>query len=258
MELDLSAVLRTAMAEPSTLWHWSPNCSPWSTMKMNKTNAFDSGHCSMDMTFDILRNVAEEQPVTLLIENVPLFFTSDIYKMLSLRMRRWGYREYSGIHDAGDFGGHTGRKRFYGFFTSLPGDFSFEPQSTQKVKLWTVVEKHLNECRDVTHSKALQDGKNLGLLRTITPQTQVCPTITRSQSRMAKDSLVIDFNDRLYFPSEELLKELQGLPASLKLDAVGYEQAVEIIGQSVDGPMHAALLQAIKIHIETSASQLIQ
>ena len=196
------------------------------------------------------------QPAVVGIEQVPGFYSSDIYRALSLRMRRWGYRDNSGVYDAKDFGGLTGRKRFYGLFTSLPAKFELQPTGRARSKVWDVVMRYLDGCRDVTHSKAVQDGARMGLLRKLTPESEVCPTITRSQSRMAKDTLVVEHEGRYLHPSEELLAALQALPEGFELDAVGKEQAVEIIGQSVDGGLHEAFVAAVKAHIAESEELL--
>lgn len=254
MELDLSRLLDDVLCSHPTLLSFAPVCSDWSVNKRRavKERAFEEGTSTLDMAYDVLRIVDALNPANVVIEQVPGFYSSDMYKVFSLRMRRWVYTEYSGLYDAKEFGGYTGRKRYYGFFTSLPGSFSFGPTHQSANDLWAVVEKHLPDCRDVTHSKAVQDGAAMGLLRVLDMDSKACPTITRSQSRMAKDTIAIRHEGKFLHPSEGLLAELQGLPEGLVLDAVSKEQAVEIIGQGVDGALHDALIEAIHAHIEES------
>ena len=133
----------------------------------------------------------------------------------------------------------------------MEAPFAFE-KATATIAVWDVIEAHLDECRDVTSSKSIQDGFEQGRLRIVSKDKEVCPTITRSQSRMAKDSLVIEHEGRFLFPSEGLLAALQGLPEHIDFSAVSYEQEVEMIGQSVDGRMHEHLIEAVKEHIQAA------
>lgn len=71
----------------------------------------------------------------------------------------------------------------------------------------------------------------------------------KSQNRQAKDSLFIydDVSDRYYFTSNKLLSELMGI--EMNFDAVGGTLESEIIGQSIETPLHEALLDSINEHL---------
>lgn len=249
-ELDLTHLMSDVLDSYASFHCYSPVCSSFSNAlrKSLKEKAFEEGTSSLDMTFDILRSIEVQRPAAVLVENTPGYYTSDVYRMLSLRMRRWGYREFSGIYDARNYGGYTKRKRYYGFFTLLDGDFNVEAAPSPEVCLADLIREHLPSCRSVNHSKAIRDGEQMGLLRKATLDDLHCPTITRSQSRMAKDSLVIDVDGDLYFPSEDLLKRMQGME-SFDLMAVGKSIGTEVIGQSVDGALHDRILEAVRRHL---------
>lgn len=63
----------------------------------------------------------------------------------------------------------------------------------------------------------------------------------KSQDRMAKDSVVIfdeQRDNKLFFPSKEMMTELMGIPKQFNLNVVGQSLMSEIIGQSVEYPMY--------------------
>jgi DNA (cytosine-5)-methyltransferase 1 len=111
------------------------------------------------------------------------------------------------------------------------------------------VEQYLPECRDVTHSNSLQKGFDSGRLRMITRESCHSPTILKSQLRMAKDSVILFNEGRMYWPTESLMKMLMGISESFSLENCSQTIASEIIGQSVDMKLHDMIIRSVKRHI---------
>jgi DNA (cytosine-5)-methyltransferase 1 len=105
------------------------------------------------------------------------------------------------------------------------------------------------ELRDVSHTSSLQEGFRTGRARLIKRDSLFSPSVLKSQNRQAKDSLFIydDVSDRYYFTSNKLLSELMGI--EMNFDAVGGTLESEIIGQSIETPLHEALLDSINEHL---------
>ena len=58
----------------------------------------------------------------------PGWYKSDAYKILSLRLRKFGYKENLLISSGDKYGGLTGRTRGYAVFSMLDVPFEFEPE----------------------------------------------------------------------------------------------------------------------------------
>jgi DNA (cytosine-5)-methyltransferase 1 len=251
--IDTAQLAKAAAESPYTLFHMSLQCDDYSPVKAAKLkeSSLKDLSSSIDMGYDCLRLIEAMAPPTVLLENVAGWLKSDMYKVISLRMRRWGYTEHELVGDASDYGGMTSRKRAYTFFTALPHKFEWEQPTTRSVTpIWETIKNFLPECRDVTHSKSLQDGLVCGRLRTITKISAHSPTLLKSQLRMAKDSVVIMDEDRLYWPTEKLMKFLMGIGEDFDLSCCSSTIASEVIGQSVDMPLHDAMVRSIRNHIE--------
>lgn len=245
--------IEAAMArQPVMLFHASPQCDDHSTLKGKtlKERHREDTSSTEDMIIDLLNIVERLAPPVVMFENVPGMLTSAAYHVASLRLRRWGYRCHEHLGDARDYGGLTSRRRAYVVFTQLDAPFAFEKPSCNRSKnAWAVVANDLDECRDVSHSKSLQDGKACGRLRRITPSSRSIPTPVKSQSHMAKDSIVIEPKDGVFlWPTEAQLKRFLGIE-DVDLSTVSSTTASEIIGQSIDRAHHASVLRAVKKHI---------
>lgn len=256
---DVTTCLLDQIAEvmnrhPVMMFHSSPQCDDHSTLKSKKLKDRDMEDASStaDMILDLLNIIERVAPPVVLFENVPGMIGSAAYEVASLRMKRWGYRRFEHVGDARDYGGFTSRKRAYVVFSQLDAPFVFDmPTSERKKDAWAIVEPHLTACRDVSHSKSLQDGKACGRLRAVRPGATTLPTPVKSQSRMAKDSIVIEPKENVFlFPTEGLLKSFLGIEA-VDLNTVSATTASEIIGQSIDRSHHAMVLNAIARHVET-------
>lgn len=248
----LDRIAAAMVKAPVMLLHASPQCDDHSPLKAKslKDRDEEQGSSSADMILDILGLVEKLAPPLVLLENVPGMIGSAAYEVASLRLRRWGYRRHEHVGDARDYGGLTSRKRAYVLFTQLEAEFAFEEPTHEREKnAWAAVKPFLEECRNVSTSKSIRDGKACGRLRTVTPTSKSIPTPVKSQYRMAKDSLVIEPEEGKYlFPNEALLKHVLGID-DVDLSAVSETIASEIIGQSIDMPHHQMVLRSVRRHI---------
>lgn len=255
---DITACVLDRIAEimsrnPTMILHASPQCDDHSNLKAKsiKERHLEESESSADMIIDLLNIIERAAPPVVVLENVPGMLKSAAYEIASMRLRRWGYTRFEHVGDARDYGGYTSRKRAYVVFTQLDAPFEFEaPFSPREKDAWALVLPYLADCRDVSTSKSLQDGKACGRLRAVRPGARTLPTPVKSQARMAKDSIVIEpVEDQFLFPSEDLLKRFLGID-DVDMQAVSATIASEIIGQSIDGPHHASIIRAIDRHIE--------
>jgi DNA (cytosine-5)-methyltransferase 1 len=237
---------------PFTNLSFSLQCDDYSNVKsksLKERSQLDLSS-TIDMTYDAMRIIEALYPPTVLFENVKGWIKSEAYDMLSLRLRRWGYKEHSIVADARDYGGLTSRERAYAFFSVLPSEFKWEePIQRRDQPIWDLIKPFLADCRDVTHSKSLQKGMETGRLRMITPNSCHSPTLLKSQLRMAKDSVVIVDENRLYWPTEALMKFLMGIDDNFNVNSSSQTIASEIIGQSVDMKLHDMIIRCVKRHI---------
>lgn len=248
----LDTIGKALESRPSMILHASPQCDDHSNLKAKsiKERHHEEAESSADMIIDILNIIERVAPPVVVLENVPGMIKSAAYEIACLRLKRWGYTRYEHVGDARDYDGYTSRKRAYVVFTQLDAPFEFEaPFSEREKDAWALVETHLTNCRDVSTSKSLQDGKACGRLRPVRPGARTLPTPVKSQARMAKDSIVIEpVEDQFLFPSEDLLKSFLGIERT-DLNSVSATIASEIIGQSIDGPHHASIIRAIDRHV---------
>jgi DNA (cytosine-5)-methyltransferase 1 len=172
-----------------------------------------------------------------------------------------GYKIYSGIYDARDFGGLTSRVRSYIFASMLPSEFQ-QPTVTCKntTPLWERFIEPLiikGELRDVTECQSTIDGFKTGRARVITRDSLFSPTFLKSQNRQAKDSVFIkdEMRGRVYFPSNKLMKSLMRIK-NMNFEAIGSTIEGEIIGQSIEVPLHEALLESVREHIAQANIQI--
>ncbi len=254
MSIDTEQLIDAVKSSPVTTLIASPQCDDFTNLKTNaaKQSSIDDLSTSVDMALDFLRVIDAIKPPVVVFEQVAGWYKSEAYKLLCIRMRRWGYSENLTIANALDHGGLTGRTRGYAVFSCLDVPFIFEnDKPRRKDSIWPEIEPFLPQCRNVSHSKSLQDGIDCGRLRTITPTSTKAPTILKSQSRMAKDSAVILVDDQLLWPSEDLQKHLMGIPQEFHVDAVSKDIGSEILGQSIDGSLHAMVTRSIKKHIDS-------
>ena len=237
--------------DPIGLLHVSLACDDFSTSKgVNlKKRSVENLDTSADLVYDALRLVETTQPATVLIENVPPFASSAAGDLLRVKLRKWGYYVTDAILDPREQGGLTSRRRYYLVASVWPGFEMPEAMAPNASSIWRVIESHLHECRDITHTSTVHLGVETGRARVITSSSTCSPSILKSQARQSKDSVTILSGGRYYLPSEKLLRVLNGFPDDLNLDSVSATLASEIIGQSIDYPMHHRLTSKLKEHI---------
>lgn len=259
MNLDIESIAKLCSKSNYTNATFSIQCDEFSNVKANslKDSALDDGSSSLDMVIDAINIIGKFNFPTVLVENVPNFFTSDAGKILMARLNRLGYKTFWDKFDAREFGGLTSRVRGYLFATMLPGNFEMpKPTNKNETPIWELLnfDERIasGELRDVTHTNSLQDGLKTGRARLITRKSLFSGTILKSQNRQAKDSQFIydEVNEKYYFTSNELLSELMNI--EMDFSAVGGTIESEIIGQSIEVPLHDALLDSINQHIMES------
>ncbi|WP_152633260.1 DNA cytosine methyltransferase [Aliarcobacter butzleri] len=263
MNLDLEKISKLCSKSNYTNATFSIQCNEFSNVKANslKDISLENGTSSLDMVIDAINIISKFNFPTILIENVYGFFTSDAGKILIARLNRLGYKTYYDKFDARDYGGLTSRVRGYLFATMLPSDFEM-PQPTKRndIPIWEMLhfdDRILSgELRDVTHTNSLQEGLKTGRARLIKRDSLSSPTVLKTNSRQNKDSIYIfdDMTNRYYFASNKLLAELMGI--KMNFNAVSTVVEGEIIGQSIEIPLHEQLLDSINSHI-MKANQIL-
>ena len=256
MNLDIEKIVKLCSKSNYTNATFSIQCDEFSNVKANslKDSALTNGTSSLDMVIDAINIISKFNFPTVLVENVPNFFTSDAGKILIARLNRLGYKTYGDKFDARDFGGLTSRVRGYLFATMLPGNFKM-PTPTEKnnIPIWDLLnfDERIadGELRDVTHTSSVQEGIKTGRARLIKRNSLNSPTILKSNSRQCKDSIYIydEVSNKYYFASNKLLSELMGI--QMEFSGVGGVIESEIIGQSIEVPLHEQLLDSINKHI---------
>lgn len=262
MNIDIEKIAELTENCNHTFFHFSPQCNDFSNVKANslKESSLTNNSSTLDMVIDGINLIQKFNFPVLLIENVKGFATSDIGKMLVARLRRLGYSIHDEVCDGREFGGLTSRVRYYLVATLLPAPFKV-PQKAKKqsTPLWDSVQELIDngQFRKPKSTKSLDDGLKCGRARVITPDSTSIPTILKSQNRMAKDSVyAIDKEGAVWFPKIEALKSFMQIDTEFNLDAVGETLASEIIGQSVEVPMHEAWTQSVAEHIIASHNMM--
>ena len=260
-EINLARLAQMTEGSKSTLLHASLSCDDFSNAKGKsyKQLSMEDMSTSMDQVYDLMRIIETEKFPTILIENVGGFLTSDANSILESKLRKWNYTLHKTVAYAPEYGGKTGRKRYYMFATSFSSPFYWpQKQEISSIPIWDeMIKPYLSTLRDVTHSKSIQDGSKCGRLRVINKDSLFSPTLLKSQNRMAKDSVVIETEDGRYlFPDNAMLKRLMGIPTGFDSSCVGDTIENEIIGQSVDFTMHHKIIQEIKKHIALAANTI--
>ncbi|KZX78284.1 hypothetical protein A3715_10475 [Oleiphilus sp. HI0009] len=249
-DADIDKIAADCLDNPFTTMVCSPLCDDFSSLKNNKAreDSIEKMDSTIDMMFPILEMVKKIAVPTLVVENVSGFASSQIYQAFELQMRRLGYQVLSGVYDARDYGGLTSRKRTYAMFSCLPAELKAPVKASAITTAGEVALKHESTMRDISDNKSIQKGKACGRLRSFNANSKFAPTPVRSQSRMAKDTLVFEQDGRFHYPSNECLKELMGIDMSF--ECVGTTIESEQIGQAVDIPLSRAITNCIKEHLD--------
>lgn len=241
-----------AGAPPTALLHISLQCDDFSCAKARKFKdaSLADLSTSRDLVYDALRLVESVRPATVMIENVPAFANSAEGQLLRIKLRKFGYHVTDGNLAGDRFGGLTGRRRYYLVASVFKGFELPAEGAPRSVPIWSEIAPYLDGCRDVSHTLSLRKGLEGGRARIIDAESIVSPTILKSQNRQAKDSVYIRMADGAYrLPSGELLQRLNGIPASVHFRNVAGDIASEIVGQSIEYPMHHRIAVALRSHL---------
>jgi site-specific DNA-cytosine methylase len=242
----------TGLLKPFNFMHASLLCDDFSSLKnkRERLKALDSLETTADMFFELLTLIEQTEVPVVLTENVRNFNNSIEALLFEAGLRAMGYRFFKRVLNATEHGGMTGRQRCYIFATKLDSPFRFPDTVPQTGNAWSdVILPRWSQLREVSHCKSVVKGVETGRIRTISPYQRSSPVITRSQSRQTKDSIYLNANGRFYMPSNDMLMSLMGFVEGFDLTAFSAEDATEIIGQSIDVPMHRSLCREIKQHI---------
>jgi len=251
--IDTDILSKEVKKHGTSLLSISLQCDDMSPLKTNKEKlrAVCDLSTTADMTLELIRIAAACQFPFILIEQVQGFLNNPYYSLLKLRLERDSYTVHTAVLDASRLSGASKRKRAYIFATSFPDThFSFPEEGSSPTDFWdTFVKPHLADCRDVSHSKSIQDGYSGGRLRMITEQSLSFPTLLKSQRRMAKDTLVIFYKGKFLMPSEKMERVIMGIPEDFTLNTVSETIASEIYGQAVEYKSHGEIINSVKKHM---------
>ncbi len=188
-------------------------------------------------------------PAAIMVEQVPGWHGSESQAVFGAVLRRMGYFVQAQVLNGAEYGALTSRKRCYLVGSIFPG-FTFPaPTGANTVSIRTHLAEFLPQFRDISGNKAMKDAPASGYARFASLDATTCPTVMKSQSRLAKDTCVFAEGDKLLLPTIDALKKLHGLPADFALDAVSDEIATEQIGQGIEVPLHLSVAKQLAAHL---------
>lgn len=245
---------------PVAILHYSIQCDDASTAKSAsaKAKSIDDLSTTLDQVYPVLRQIEElgDMAPVVMVENVRGFKDSHAGIILRSTLRRWGFHVTDLTLNARDYGSVQNRTRYYMVASQFPGYEAPETQPRKEESIWSMIEPHLADCRDVTDSYAVRSQGTSDRCSTyITPESTFCPTVVKSQDRLIKDGVYIQHGDRVLLPSEGLLKSLMGIPESFDVSWMAREQATETLGQSIDHLMHKAVAESVRDHVLENLGQ---
>jgi len=232
--------------------HLSLDCNEFSNAKSKaaKQAAVEDLSTTYDMVYPALKLIEKLGPAMVTIENVKPFASSGAGIILKTTLRRLGYHVNDMVLDATDFGGIQKRERYYQVSSIFPGYKPPAPINKSGKTLRKIILDHISECRDVTDTGYIKarDTKGRSMPPYITVDSLFSSTIMRSQMRGISDAQFVEFEGRVYSPSENMIKKLMSIPEDFNVSWMAKEQAIETLGQSIDYKMHHALIQSITEH----------
>ena len=258
-QVDLNR-LKTMCNElsPISFGHFSIQCDEFSTAKSKsqRQQSLDNETSSVDMIYPVLRNIEEMEYAVVLIENVRGFQNHDAGAIMRSMLRRMGYHTTEMVANALDHGGIQGRTRYYMVASIFPGFEAPNMEARNQNSIWPIVEKHLNECRDVSDTSFIKQRESSGRGGAlITKDSTHAPTFIKSQNRGIKDGVYIGHEGQILAPSEGLIQELMSIPSDFDVSWMAKEQAIETLGQSIDYKLHHKIASAVRTHIEHNLGQ---
>lgn len=244
---------------PITVAHFSLQCDDFSLLKTNKqkSDSVVDMSSTLDMFIPMLAVLDAVKPPVLIIENVPGFLHSPISDVVKLQLQRRGYNVNQQILDAREHAGYTSRKRLYLVATTLDNPFNFPKPMSLPIDVWKeVIEPNWEEIqtREVTNNKVVSDSITSGRARVITMDKPYAPTLTKAQGQDTKDAVVVYHENRFYRLPIKVQKMLNCIDEGFNTDWMPTDKAAQIIGQSICGNMHHALMTEVKNHIKQASS----
>ncbi|MFT7007099.1 MAG: site-specific DNA-cytosine methylase [Colwellia sp.] len=273
----MDTVLMRDLMRPTNFLSLSLQCSEYTTVKnvKDKEDAIESLATTIDMFFPVLDIIEKNNYCSLLTENVRNFASSVECELYIRRLDELGYQTYKASSlNAEHFNGYTMRNRCYIFATKLPTPFQWPEKELRTANVWNdIVIPNLSEFRNVTHTGGIQtmlegqkivaSGEDVSLMskskqtvvrkfnsrNIVDESSHVAGTIIRSQSKQVAESIYIKHGDQYLIPNNSVLKAMMGIRESFDLSIFTNEAASELIGQSIEVPMHRKISLAIKKHI---------
>jgi DNA (cytosine-5)-methyltransferase 1 len=237
---------------PIGVAHYSIQCDDFSTLKSANDKERDVADMSstIDQFIPMLDQIKVINPAVVIIENVVGFGRSMAGKICETQLRRMGYHVTSLEMDARDYGGIQSRKRYYCIASVNPGFQAPEMTPRNTESIWSRIEPLLGECRDITDTAFIKNRATSNRAApSINPQSTQCQTIIKSNSRGIKDGAYLEVGGRMLMPSDSVIKRLMSIPDDFHTDWMAGEQAIEILGQSIDYAMHESLMSTVKDHL---------
>lgn len=248
---------------PITVGHFSIQCDDFSTLKtkQQRKSSVEEMSSTIDMFIPVLGIIDALRIPVVVVENVTGFMESMAFDIFSLQLRRRGYRVEQQVFDARDYGGYTSRQRMYMVATTLSAPFSFPEPCERATELWNnVIVPHWDEIQalEIIDSKVMQDAVTTGRLRVITREKTFAPTLTKAQGQDTKDAVVISHEDRFYRLPVSVQKALNCIPESFDADWMPKDKAAQVIGQSICGKLHHAIMESVSKHVRWVVDSLTQ
>lgn len=100
-------------------------------------------------------------------------------------------------------------------------------------------------CSTISVKKAVATGR----LRAVREGDETAPTIIRAQNRQVKDASYFIIDGEYFMPDNDILKMLMGISPDFNINFLSKDLGSEIIGQSIEVPMHCAVIRSIKEHL---------
>ena len=251
-EFNFDSVSNLINENPNLL-QISIQCDDFSCLKTHsaRKKSIEDLSSTRDMFLSVLDTIKKVGSPCLLIENVKPFYNSVEAQLFRKALEQVGYKVYEKVLSAKDYNGMSNRERYFMFATMLPVGFTFPSPVARTANAWRdVISKNLQTFRDVSHTSSVRKGIETGRIRTVSDGDAIAPAITKSQNRQAKDSLYVSHEGRYLMPDNKTLMELMGFVEGFDLSAFTVELGAEMIGQSVEVPMHRAISGEIAKHIK--------
>lgn len=232
--------------------HWSLCCTDFSSLKTiaDREKSIELLNTTADMFIELLEDVKQSCKPVLLVENVKNFLTSVEKKLLVRGLRSLGMNVKYEVLNSRDFNGMSQRERFYLVASKLDSEFSFPKQEERTKNAWRdVVLPNIDKAKVVSHCVSVKKGIETGRIRLIKEGDELSPAIVRSQLRATKDSVYIYHNGEYLLPPVDMLKDLMGIDSSFDYSGITKEESSEVLGQSIEFPMHGKICEQLKKHI---------